>query len=162
MIITKKHVPNDFGTLLKDKMDSAKVSMTGLGKVVGVHRTTISDYILGKHLPKEETFHRIHQVFPDKDLYDAYFRVVKNNEPRKNKQMIPGAETYNYYEAKNETISKENDSNSTAPVVLSTLDKEYIAKALKYTIDSFEKAGMREVAAVEYSIYKTIYNKFRK
>lgn len=161
MIITKKHAVGEFGSILKNKMEEKKVSMTGLGKIVGVHRTTISDYILGKHIPKEETFHRIHQVFPDKDLYDAYFKAVKEAEPRKNRQIIPEATTYNYYAAENTECCQNKKSNESDPCLCPS-DSEHIAKALHFMIELFEMSGMDEFAPKDYATYKALYERYSK
>ena len=163
MIITKKHAVSEFGSILKDKMADKKVSMTGLGKIVGVHRTTISDYILGKHLPKEETFHRIHQVFPDKDLYDAYFSAVKETEPRKNKQIIPEVSSYNYYAAENtkaaECIAKKL-YEADKIIKQNVSDDVYIAIALREMINRFEQSGMDKFAPKDYAAYKKLYESY--
>lgn len=161
MIITKKRNPEEafeFGPLLKQKMTDKKISMKSLGKVAGVHRTTISDYAAGKYLPKEETFHRIHQVIPDKDLYDSYFRAVSKSEPRKNKQIIPEPSAYNYYKAEEESIVN-NDTTGTPIVSISISDKEYISRALKFTLDYFEGVG-KFLAPTDYENYHRLYEEF--
>jgi len=166
MIITKKHnseESTEFGPLLRQKMSDKKISMKGLGKVVGVHRTTISDYASGKYLPKEETFHRIHQVIPDKDLYDSYFKAVSKSEPRKNKQIIPEPSAYNYYKAEEESIVNNDtplkDTAGTITVNISISDKEYISRALKFTLDYFEGVG-KFLAPTDYENYHRLYGEF--
>jgi len=166
MITVKKHISNEFGNLLKEKMEEKKISMTGLGKIVGVHRTTISDYILGKHLPKEETFHRIHQVFPDKDLYDAYFRAVEATEPRKNKQLIPEAAPYNYYKAETENIKAAEHIckqlvEAKAIKDAATSDDTYIAIALTHMVSLFEQTNMSIYAPTDYSAYKRLKEQYQ-
>lgn len=171
MIITKKHTIEEvnapFSDLLKQKLAEKKITMKGLGKIVGVHRTTISDYVSGKYLPKEETFHRIHQVIPDKDLYDSYFEAVSKTEPRKNKNIIPEATAYNFYKAEEEKVTKADEvANIKLPEVktsnISTLDKEYIACALKFVIEYYEKVGLDTLAVQDYVNYKELYEEFSK
>lgn len=163
MITVKKHV--EFGSLLKAKMDARGISMSRLGKTVGVHRTTISDYIYGKHLPKEETFHRIHQVITDKDLYDAYFRAVKSGEPRKNKQLIPEATPYNYYQAEAEHMKAENIrkqlNEAKAIKAAATSDDTYIAIALTHMVDLFEQTDMSIYAPTDYAAYKRLKEQYQ-
>lgn len=158
MITVKKHV--EFGSLLKAKMDARGISMSRLGKTVGVHRTTISDYIYGKHLPKEETFHRIHQVITDKDLYDAYFRAVKAGEPRKNKQLIPEATPYNYYKADAEAMKAAEDvfkKSSTS----STSDDAYIYIALSQMVTFFEETNLCSFAPTDYAAYLRLKEQYQ-
>ena len=146
---------NTFGKLLEKRIEDAGTSRTALGRTVGVHRTTISDYINGKNLPKEETFHRIHQVFPDKELYDAYFNAVKATEPRRNKQIIPGAEPYNWYKAITEKVdtnkAKRNESDE---------DRKYIALALHFLINDLIEKKMDIFAPNDYAKYVELYNKY--
>jgi len=170
MIITKKHnsEDNEFGALLRQKLTERKISMKSLGKVAGVHRTTISDYTVGKYLPKEETFHRIHQVIPDKDLYDSYFSAVSKSEPRKNKQMIPETNSYNYYKAETENATKAAEVickalNESKTSNISTLDKEYIARSLKFVIRYFdENSIIKELAPNDYANYVRLYKEYSK
>lgn len=171
MIITKKRNPEEafeFGPLLKQKMTDKKISMKSLGKVAGVHRTTISDYAAGKYLPKEETFHRIHQVIPDKDLYDSYFKAVSKSEPRKNKQIIPEASAYNYYKAETEDATKAAEVickalSESKTSNISTLDKEYIACALKLVLNYFNDNDiMKQLAPSDYANYVRLYEEYSK
>lgn len=156
MIITKKNVCEEFGALLKQRIKESKSSMSSLGRAVGVHRTTISDYILGKYLPKEETFHRIHQVYPDRELYDAYFKAAKTQEPRPNKNLIPNAEAYNFYKAEDDTIvhTSIGDLKSTKSA---TLNNKYIMYSLKHTLIYMTKEGLDKLCPTDFAIYESIY-----
>lgn len=179
-----------FGELLKQRMDSAtpRVTQTALGKIVGVHRTTISDYVLNKYLPTEETFRRIHQVFPDKELYEAYFAAVgKPVTEHKPKRIIPENKTYNHYAAKfeQEVEQEAAEEKAKAAAFMSeagpigdmrrklfqmeqkttaevTLHREYIARALKYAIESMEKDGTASLCPRDYNTYKELYKKYAK
>lgn len=152
---------NLFGELLLERIKSAKTSRTAFGRTIGVHRTTVSDYILGKYLPTEETFHRIHQVFPDEELYNAYFNAVRSTEPRKNKHMIPNTESYNYYKAEIDKPVAEY-INTVANSIRDDLDREYITMALKFTLDYLKETGARDIAPSDYKIYKQLYEKYSR
>ena len=162
MITITKHVNNEFGTLLSAKMQSKKISRSELGKIVGIHRTTISDYILGKYLPKEEIFYRIHQVFPDKDLYDAYFTAVNpTSKMRKQKQLIPVATPYNYYKAEAELMkAAEARGKSAQAVPKDNEENKYIFLALDYMVRHFEATGMHIYAPSDYAAYKKLKEKY--
>lgn len=146
-----------FGELLKQRMIDAKITQTALGRSVGVHRTTISDYILDKYLPTEESFHRIHQVFPDKELYDAYFTAVKGSQPRKNKQMIPEAAPYNYYKAITEKVGPNQEN---VKFETDDDDDKYIICALKYMLNHFKFNNIDQIAPGDYMKYQMIFNKY--
>lgn len=149
-----------FGELLKQRMIDAKITQTALGRSVGVHRTTISDYILDKYLPTEETFHRIHQVFPDKELYDTYFTAVKGTQPRKNKQMIPEATPYNYYKAITEKVGLNQEDIKTDTKAETDDDDKYIIRALQYMLNHFKFNNIDQIAPGDYMRYQTIFNKY--
>ena len=144
---------NSFGELLLERIKSAKTSRAGLGRTIGVHRTTVSDYVSGKYLPTEETFHRIHQVFPDKELYEAYFEAIgkptTSNRPR---CMISNAKPYNYYKAETEELVSSNAKD--------TSDTEYIKRALRFTITHLKLNGLDILAPNDYEKYVSIYNKY--
>lgn len=146
-----------FGELLKQRMIDAKITQTALGRSVGVHRTTISDYILDKYLPTEESFHRIHQVFPDKELYDAYFTAVKGTQPRKNKQIIPEATPYNYYKAITEKVGPNQEDSKSGT---DDDDDKYIICALKYMLNHFKFNNIDQIAPGDYMKYQMIFNKY--
>lgn len=155
-----KSTSNEFGELLHAKMRQKEISMTALGKTIGVHRTTISDYTSGKYLPKEETFHRIHQVIPDKELYDAYLRAVNQGEPRKNKQLIPEATPYNYYKADAEDMKAAEEvfkKSSTS----STSDDTYIYIALSQMVTFFEETNLCSFAPTDYAAYLRLKEQYK-
>lgn len=159
MIITKKNVCEEFGALLKQRIKESKSSMSSLGRAVGVHRTTISDYILGKYLPKEETFHRIHQVYPDRELYDAYFKAARTQEPRPNKNLIPNAEAYNFYKAEDDTVVHNpiEDLTTTKSPTLNDRNDRYIMNSIKHTLQYMTKEGLAELCPTDFAIYEEIY-----
>ena len=101
-----------FGTILGKLMRERDISQASLSRSVGVHRTTIGDYVHDKYLPTEETFNRIHQVITDKELYDAFFAATKPQD-RKNKPLISDTnnteKTYNFYTATPESIDDVRD-----------------------------------------------------
>ena len=156
MILTKKNVCEEFGAILKRRIKDSNSTMTALGRTVGVNRTTISDYTRGKYIPKEEIFHRIHQVFPDKELYDAYFRAARTQEPRPNKNLIPNAEAYNFYKAKDEKVTSNPiaDLNS---MKSATLNDKYIMYSLKHTLSYMAKEGLDELCPTDFAIYESMY-----
>jgi len=153
---------SNFGKLLKERMvnHKPKITQSSLGRTVGVHRTTISDYIAGKYLPSEETFHRIHQVFPDIELYTAYFDEVEPEQPRKNKPLINNTESYNYFKA-----GKDNPSTSVINSITKMVDdtdKEYIKKALAFIIDYMKEAKVDKLAPRDYAMYVELFDKYSK
>lgn len=157
MIITKTNVYEEFGNILKKRIEDKKISRSALGKAVGVHRTTISDYILGKYLPKEEVFHRIHQVFPDKELYDAYFKAVRTQEPRPNKNLIPNAEAYNFYKAEEEPVVNGDPIKDLTSKKSVTLNDKYIMYSLRHTLSYMAKEGLDELCPTDFAIYESMY-----
>lgn len=170
MIITKKNVneectePKTFGMLLKERIDNSNSSRTSLGRTIGVHRTTVSDYILDKYLPKEEVFHRIHQVFPDKELYDAYFKAVRTQEPRPNKNLIPEVESYNYYKAEDDIANPARDLRPSKSATLNS--DRYVMYSIKHTLQYMMKEGLNELCPADFAvyekIYKELYDKFKE
>lgn len=154
----------EFRELLDKRIKEAKTSRSALGRVVGVHRTTISDYIAGKYLPTEETFHRIHQVFPDKELYEAYFKAVgKPVTENKPKCMISDAKPYNYYKAQVDDIKAEDASkNSEKPKEVIEDENAYIRRALKFTIEYLLQMKADQLVPKEYELYKKLLEKYSR
>lgn len=156
MILTKKNVCEEFGAILKRRIKDSNSTMTALGRTVGVNRTTISDYTRGKYIPKEEVFHRIHQVFPDKELYDAYFKAARTQEPRPNKNLIPEVETYNFYKAEEEKVTT-NSIADLKSIKSATLNDKYIMYSIKHTLAYMKKERLDELCPADFAIYEEIY-----
>lgn len=178
---------NSFGTTLKQAMKEKKLTHAAVARSVGCHRTTITDYANDKYLPSEETFHRIHQLIPDKALYDAFFAAVKPKD-RKNKELISEGKAYNYFTAKDEDIKESADQQPTEDQVIDTnkerlikavtsipkedaeakkfvddlsdADKQYIAHALVFIIAYFEDQGLTVLAPDAYLAYQKLFDNY--
>lgn len=167
-----------FCELLRARMDSAKITQSSLGRSIGVHRTTVSDYLHDKYLPNEETFRRIHQIFPDKELYDCYFSEVNGAEPRKNKPLIPEATPYNFYKAAADDMkatandmkaaeekykkNSENSENGILPIKISTKDRVFISTALSFLINHLEDSGIDQFCPNDYGYYVQLLDRINE
>lgn len=155
-----------FGETLQKLMKAKKITHKALGSAIGVHRTTIGDYVNGRSVPNEENFHRIHQVIPDKELYDAYFAVTKPKD-RKNKPLINESVTYNYYTAENDSAEDVKDfverAISTHEIVIrnNLEENKLIAHALVYVVAAFEEEGLQALAPNDYLAYKILVEKYK-
>jgi len=179
-----------FGSILRRLMKEKKITHKALSQLAGVHRTTITDYVNERRLPPEETFRRIHQAIPDKELYDAYFEAVSPKE-RANKPLIPNKETnndtYNFYKAAKENTNdvqefiknlaskaaksvnveapskKEETKKSPKNTINPAIAKErmYIAHALLYITTFFEEnEELTALAPTDYLAYKQLFEKY--
>ena len=166
-----------FGATLKRIMKSKNITHAALARAVGVHRTTITDYANDKYLPDEEKFHRIHQVIPDKELYDAFFAATKPKE-RKNKSLISDSKDkiYNYYKAQVEDTKKASDfvsdildelkkseiASDSIDELSTDQEKMLIAHLLVYIISMLEEEGLAVIAPNDYQAYKKLYEKYEQ
>ena len=158
-----------FAETLRRLMKENNITHKALSSTVGVHRTTITDYVNGRRLPPEETFHRIHQVLTDKELYDAYFAEARPAE-RKNKPLIDSSGcVYNYYKAKQEKLS---DINETLGLILQkyeekvaekrTTDEYYIGHALVYLIEFMQRENLSKLFPTDYIRYVKLLEQYSK
>lgn len=147
-----------FGSVLRQLMKDKKITHAALARSVGVHRTTITDYVNDKYLPDTEKFNRIHQVIPDKVLYDKFFSVVEPNA-RKQKELVSKEGTYNFYKAK-----LEKALEITTSIGVDKSDEEYqiIARALLFTLTEMSKNNITLLSPELYSKYKKVYEKYEK
>lgn len=147
-----------FGSTLKELMKSKKITHAALGRSVGVHRTTIGDYVNDKYLPTEETFHRIHQVIPDKELYDAFFAATKPKD-RKVKPLIQPVTSYNFYKAKEDVVTETRNFINAAK---EEYNNNLIAHALAYVVSTYETENLMSIAPNDYESYKALLDTYRK
>lgn len=158
-----------FAETLRRLMKEKGITHKALSSTVGVHRTTITDYVNSRRLPPEEVFHRIHQVLPDKELYDAYFAETRPKD-RKNKPLISADNSvYNYYAAKQENLDEINRNldlilKKYGEKVAEKQDKDeyYIAHALMYLVNFMQHENLNKLFPTDYIRYVKLLEKYNK
>lgn len=128
-----------FGEILKELMQKDDLTQSRLGYMIGVSRSTISDYVTGKRLPNFEVFNELQSIFNSDALFNAWNNEI--NEP----EDIPTIP----FTTREIVIRNNLEEN------------KLIAHALVYVVAAFEEEGLQALAPNDYWAYKILVEKYK-
>lgn len=128
-----------FGEILKELMQKDDLTQSRLGYMIGVSRSTISDYVTGKRLPNFEVFNELQSIFNSDALFNAWNNEI--NEP----EDIPTTP----FTTREIVIRNNLEEN------------KLIAHALVYVVAAFKEEGLQALAPNDYLAYKILVEKYK-